>query len=109
VGSRQSAVSGPVLTASCLLPPVSSQFGGAAMPLIPHVGRRGARVRLILMLIAGFLWLGVLLHLFPVLWMVTASFKPTREIFEEPFRMIPKEPTTASYSLLFTTVTATGM
>jgi ABC-type glycerol-3-phosphate transport system permease component len=39
--------------------------------------------------IAALLWLGVLLHLFPVAWMVSASLKPTREIFEEPFRLIP--------------------
>lgn len=59
--------------------------------------------------IAAFLWLGVLLHLFPVLWMVSASFKPTKEIFEEPFRLIPKEPSHASYDLLFSTVVANGM
>lgn len=79
------------------------------MPLIPQVGRRRARTRLILGLIAGLLWLGVLLHLFPVFWMVSASFKPTREIFESPFALVPKHPTTASYALLNSTVSASGM
>src|SRR5438105_2353296 len=78
------------------------------MPLIPNVGRRRARTRLILAGIAAFLWLGVLLHLFPVAWMISASLKPTREIFNEPFRMIPKEPTHASYDLLFSTVAVRG-
>jgi multiple sugar transport system permease protein len=62
-----------------------------------------------LLLIGSFLWLGVLLHLFPVAWMVSASLKPTREIFEQPFNLVPQEPTTASYKLLFTTVSSTGL
>lgn len=79
------------------------------MPLIPHVGRNRPKARIALLLIGSFLWLGVLLHLFPVAWMVSASFKPTREIFEQPFNLVPQEPTTASYKLLFTTVSATGL
>jgi multiple sugar transport system permease protein len=75
------------------------------VPLIPSVGRRRPRARLLLLGIAAFLWLGVLLHLFPVAWMVSASLKPTREIFEEPFRLWPNEPSLASYGLLFSTVT----
>jgi ABC-type glycerol-3-phosphate transport system permease component len=79
------------------------------MPLIPQVGRRSAKVRWTLWGIAAFLWLGVALHLFPVAWMVSASLKPTREIFEEPFRLIPKHVSTGSYGLLFTTVAPTGL
>jgi len=79
------------------------------MPLIPQVGRRRLRVRLALLAIAAFLWLGVLLHLFPVAWMASASLKPTREIFEQPFRLWPEEPTVASYRLLFTTVLTSGL
>jgi ABC-type glycerol-3-phosphate transport system permease component len=41
--------------------------------------------------------------------MITASLKPTREIFEAPLRLWPQQPTTASYRLLFTTVTASGL
>ena len=77
-----------------------------ALPLIPQVGRRRLKTRLALTSIAGFLWLGVLLHLFPVAWMISASLKPTREIFEQPFNLLPAHPSTASYNLLFTTVTA---
>lgn len=79
------------------------------MPLIPQVGRRRLKTRFVLLTIAAFLWLGVLLHLFPVAWMLSASLKPTREIFDQPFRLWPHEPTTASYKLLFTTVTAAGL
>jgi len=79
------------------------------VPLIPQVGRRRTRARLVLLLIGGVLWLGVLLHLFPVAWMISASLKPTREIFEQPFRLVPDEPTIASYRLLFTTVSAAGL
>jgi len=78
------------------------------MPLIPRVGRNRPKTRLLLFAIASLLWVGVLLHLFPVAWMVSASLKPTREIFDQPFRLIPKEPTTASYKLLATTVEADG-
>jgi multiple sugar transport system permease protein len=79
------------------------------MPLIPQVGRRRPKTRMALFIISAFLWLGVLLHLFPVLWMISASLKPTREIFNEPFRLLPHEPTGASYDLLFKAVTTRGM
>jgi ABC-type glycerol-3-phosphate transport system permease component len=79
------------------------------VPLIPRVGRDRPRTQMLLWGIASLLWLGVLLHLFPVAWMISASLKPTREIFEEPFRLIPHEPSAASYKLLFTTVSATGL
>lgn len=78
------------------------------MPLIPPVGRRRTKTRFVLLAIAAFLWLGVLLHLFPVAWMISASLKPTREIFEAPFRLWPDEPTLTSYKLLFTTIAAAG-
>ncbi len=78
------------------------------MPLIPQVGRKRFKVRLLLVAIASFLWLGVLLHLFPVAWMISASMKPTMEIFKYPFRLIPKEPTFASYKLLATTINPNG-
>lgn len=79
------------------------------MPLIPRVGRRGARARLMLAAIALVLCTGVLLHLFPFWWMVVSSLKPTREIFERPFAMWPEHPSFASYRLLVSTVSAGGM
>ncbi|HEV2473718.1 MAG TPA: carbohydrate ABC transporter permease, partial [Chthonomonadales bacterium] len=69
------------------------------------VGRKRPKVRLALFCIALLLWTGVLLHLFPVAWMVSASLKPTREIFENPGHLLPQHPTTASYQLLFRTIT----
>lgn len=79
------------------------------MPLIPKVGRRQWRTRLLLISIALILWLGVLLHLFPFWWMVSASLKPTREIFERPFSLWPQSPSMASYRLLFSTIAASGL
>jgi len=79
------------------------------MPLIPEVGRRRRKTRMVLFAIAAFLWLGVVLHLFPVAWMVSASLKPTREIFEQPFRLWPENPSIASYQLLFTAISASGL
>jgi ABC-type glycerol-3-phosphate transport system permease component len=74
------------------------------LPLIPHVGRSRPATRWKLSGIALFLWIGVLLHLFPVAWMLSASLKPTREIFDQPFRLLPQEPSLASYKLLLTAV-----
>jgi ABC-type glycerol-3-phosphate transport system permease component len=59
--------------------------------------------------IALFLWLGVLLHLLPVLWMLSASFKPTPEIFNRPFNLIPEHPTAASYKLLLSSVNTSAL
>ncbi len=73
------------------------------MPLIPQVGRSSFRARTLLVFIWSVLILGVALHLFPFLWMVSASMKPTQEIFKDPGRLIPSEPTVASYQLLFNT------
>lgn len=78
------------------------------MPLIPQVGRKQFKTRLQLNGIAAFLWLGVLLHLFPVAWMISASLKSTPEIFDQPFRLWPEHPNTGSYQLLFNSITATG-
>ena len=79
------------------------------MPLIPEVGRHRPKARLQICLIAAFLWLGVLLHLFPVAWMLSASLKPTAEIFSRPFNLIPEHPTGASYKLLLSSVNASAL
>ena len=76
------------------------------MPLIPIVGRKRPGVRFQMSAIAALLWAGVLLHLLPVLWMLSASLKPTQEIFDQPFRLIPQHPSLASYRLLTTAVNA---
>src|SRR5579862_465249 len=79
------------------------------MPLIPKVGRRNRRARLILAFIWLVLSVGVALHLFPFWWMVVSSLKPTREVFERPFEMWPRHPSLASYQLLGSTINAQGM
>jgi multiple sugar transport system permease protein len=79
------------------------------MPLIPKVGRRQWRTQLLLAGIALFLGMGVLLHLFPFWWMIVSSVKPTREIFERPFSLWPASPSLASYRLLFSTISASGL
>lgn len=76
------------------------------MSLIPVVGRKRPGARFQMSAIAAFLWFGVLLHLFPVLWMLSASLKPTQEIFDQPFRLIPQHPTLNSYKLLNMAVNA---
>jgi ABC-type glycerol-3-phosphate transport system permease component len=64
---------------------------------------------MLLVSITLFLCLGVLLHLFPFWWMVVSSLKPTREIFEQPFTLWPKEPSAASYQLLFSAIAANSL
>lgn len=73
------------------------------MPLIPQVGRSSFRLRSLLIFIWCVLILGVTLHLFPFVWMVCASIKPTQEVFQDPGRLIPDDPTIASYKLLVST------
>jgi multiple sugar transport system permease protein len=74
------------------------------MPLIPHVGRKHIRVRFLLLGIGGFLWFGVLLHLFPIWWMVATSLKSSAEIFTNPIGLIPHHASFASYKLLLGTL-----
>ncbi|MBL8026335.1 MAG: carbohydrate ABC transporter permease [Fibrobacteres bacterium] len=81
------------------------------MPIIPEIGRKHIRVRLLLIGITVFLWLGVVMHLFPVWWMVATSLKTTAEIYANPIGFIPQEISFASYKLLFGSLTGskTGM
>jgi len=51
-----------------------------------------------MVVITGFLWLGVALHLFPVYWMFTASLKTTKEIFTFPPSFWPKNPNIYIYA-----------
>jgi ABC-type glycerol-3-phosphate transport system permease component len=75
------------------------------MPLIPQIGRKHIRVRLLLICITTFLWVGVALHLFPFWWMISTSLKTTMEIFTNPAGIIPDHVSFASYKLLFSTLT----
>jgi len=71
------------------------------MPLIPKVGRKKWRIRLLITGISGILWLGVVLHLFPVWWMFTSSIKPSQEVFIFPPTLWPKQPTFICYKMFF--------
>ncbi len=60
------------------------------MPLLPAVGRRrGGRTRRALYLIFGILWFGVLLHLFPVYWMLVSSLEGNIQAFHNPLSFWP--------------------
>jgi len=71
------------------------------MPLIPKVGRKKINMRFLIGTITGVLWLGVVLHLFPVWWMFTTSIKPSYEIFKFPPTLWPVHPSLAAYKLFF--------
>lgn len=71
------------------------------MSLISNVGRKKIKVRFIIGAITGVLWLGIILHLFPVWWMFVTSIKPGYEIFIFPPTLWPETPVFAAYSLLF--------
>ena len=67
------------------------------MPLISQVGRRHTKVRITLFLITGVLWLGVVIHLFPVWFSFITSIKSTWETFRVPPTLWAIEPTTLAY------------
>ena len=71
------------------------------MSLIPNVGRKNIKFRLTIGLITGVLWLGVILHLFPVYWMITTSIKPYRELMTMPPTWFVREPTLYVWKLIF--------
>jgi len=71
------------------------------MPLIAEVGRNKAKIRLTLGLITLFLWVGILLHMFPVWWMITTSMKSAKEIYQFPPSLWPRNPTFVPYKLIF--------
>jgi ABC-type glycerol-3-phosphate transport system permease component len=79
------------------------------MPIISRVGRRTPRVLLLYISIAAFLWLGVLIHMFPFYMMVQTSLKSSTTIRAESKswrQVVPPvpawgggEPSSASYEL----------
>jgi len=71
------------------------------MPLISKVGRKRPKVRFLIIAITIFLWIGVLLHLFPVWWMFTTSIKSGGEVFQFPPSLWPHYPTFVIYKLFF--------
>jgi len=70
------------------------------MSLIPKVGREKWQIRILLMGITTFLWLGVILHFVPVWWAFTTSIKPFWEVYEFPPPIFPQKPTFVAYKLI---------
>lgn len=71
------------------------------MSLIAEVGRNKRKVKILVGGIILFLWIGILLHLFPVWWMFITSIKSFREIYEFPPSLWPHQPTFVCYKLFF--------
>jgi len=71
------------------------------MPLISQVGKRKWKVRLTVLGIGIFLWIGVAIHMFPVYWMMSSSLKPATEIFIFPPTLFPRQPLWDIYIQLF--------
>lgn len=46
-------------------------------------------------------WAGAIVMLVPLIWMVSASFKPSAEVFQFPIQWIPRHPTMSGYKVLF--------
>jgi len=69
------------------------------MPLIPKVGRRKFKYRVLFIGVASFLWLGVALHLFPVYWAVISSIKDISELYRIPPTLFPQKPTLSVWKL----------
>jgi ABC-type glycerol-3-phosphate transport system permease component len=71
------------------------------MALLPAVGRkRGGRTRRALYLIFGILWLGVVLHLFPVYWMLISSIEGNVQNFSHPVSFWPHPALPQVYGVL---------
>ncbi|MCD6232098.1 carbohydrate ABC transporter permease [Candidatus Aerophobetes bacterium] len=79
------------------------------MAIIPQVGRKKIRVRLLLFSITLFLWLGVFLHLFPVWWTLVTSISPYHEVYKLPPSFFPRHPTLFPYKFLFSAAMQTGV
>ncbi|MCL4540738.1 MAG: carbohydrate ABC transporter permease [Chloroflexi bacterium] len=76
------------------------------MALIPAVSRRGRRGRMLITGVAAILWIGVLLHLFPVYWMLTSSVKGDIEIWQIPPQWWPNPAYLQVYQVLWNGLTS---
>jgi multiple sugar transport system permease protein len=69
--------------------------------LFPQVGRQQPRVRLAWWGVTAFLWLGILLHLFPIYFMLVTSFKSSREVLRYPPSWWPTDPSFGAWQLVY--------
>ncbi len=68
------------------------------MPLIPQVGRNKFSIRFIFILISILLWVGILLHLFPIWWILRTSLGPAIDTFKVPPSLFPSRLTIGAYT-----------
>src|SRR4029078_505242 len=69
--------------------------------LFPKVGRQQHSVRIAWWAIVAFLWLGILLHLFPIYFMVITSFKSSVEVLHNPFTWYPHDISFGGWKLVY--------
>src|SRR4051812_40283312 len=69
----------------------AAKGAGRLVMLFPKVGHQQRSVRLAWWATTAFLWLGVLLHLFPIYLMVMTSFKSGTEVLHYPPTWWPRE------------------
>jgi ABC-type glycerol-3-phosphate transport system permease component len=75
------------------------------MSLFPKVGRKQPSLRAAWIVIAAFLWLGVLLHLFPFYYMMAMSVTPAHETLSPTPVLFPEQPTMAAWKLVYVIAT----
>lgn len=71
------------------------------MALFPSVGRRRPKLRLALWVLAGFLVLGILLHLFPFYYMIVTSLKGGQQTLQFPPTLWPHPLSLQAWRLVF--------
>ena len=71
------------------------------MALIPKVGRNKFSIRFVFIAISIFLWLGIILHFFPIWWMLSTSFSSAIDSFKFPPALFPAKPTIKAYTFFF--------
>lgn len=76
------------------------------MALIPATTRHSRRGRFVIFIIGLFLWIGILLHLFPVYWMLTSSVKGDIQIWQMPPQWWPNPAYLQVYAILWKGLTS---
>lgn len=69
--------------------------------LFPKVGRQQPSVRFAWWTVTAILCIGILLHLFPIYFMLSTSFKSSFEVLRYPPTWWPNDPTLAAWRLVF--------
>ncbi len=75
--------------------------------LFPKVGRRQFGLRMSWISLIVFLWVGVVIHLFPFYYMMALSVTPAEETLSPTPVLVPEEPTMTAWKLIYNTATDT--